>query len=217
MAKDPESKKISPFFVKVRNEDIMVTKKIDIDQCLHATSGLWYLDFEKQMTDMAIYQYSFKNITRDVGDPIEHGEKLPAKNPDFKVIYKLYKSGYYEVECNFDFEMPEEGANNQSVFVISLPYALTGVSSISPYLIPVNNYAKSTLCFEVELGMDKIENNVLSVNDDTNLYPYKICLYSVWNTIMSSEVGSGKNPLKNTPEVFREKPAVSFKVSGFFK
>ena len=216
MAKDPETKKISPFFVKVRNEDIITTKKILIDDCLHATSGMWYLDFEKHMTDMSIYQYSLKNTTKDVGDVLEHGEKLPVKNPDLKVIYKLYKFGYYEVECIFDFDLPEEGANNQSVFIIPLPYALTGISTVSPYLIPVGRYQKTMLCFDVEIGKSEIENTVLAVNDDVNKYAYKVCLYSNWNMLMSSESGSGKNPLENTPEVFLERPNISFKISGFF-
>lgn len=215
MSKDPDSGKISPFFLKVRNEDIFVSKKISMDETFHQTSELWELEKECHETDMSIFKYKFNDDKRyTVNEQIAHGEVCPANSFGGNIIYKVHKSGYYEVQCMFNFTELQDGMNNQSVIVVPLPYALKNVVNVSPYMMPIYNYRKNTPGMVVNLGDDKIANTVLSIND-SEMYTYKVQLTQVWNMYMSSEYGSLLNPCNNNPKKTITSPIVSFTISGF--
>ena len=221
MSKDPETGKLSPFFLKVRNEDIFVSKKISMDKTFHQTSEIWTLENESHATDMSIFDYKFDDSYKNwqglgwsAAKEIVHGELAPADLFSGHVLYKIYKSGYYEVQCIFYFRELTDGSNNQSVIVVPLPYALRNVMNVSPYMMPLYNYRKNTASMMVSIGNDNIENTVLSIND-SELYTYKIQLTQVWNMYMAYDTGSGLNPCNNNPKSSIGTPYVSFTINGF--
>lgn len=214
MSKDPETGKLSPFFLKVRNEDIFVSKKISLDKTFHQTSGLWTVEKEMHSTDMSIFVYSMASGIATAGEEISHNEKSPANGFSGKILYKVYKSGYYEVQCMFNFVPLNNDIKSQSVIVVPLPYDVKNVLNITPYMTPIYSYNKSTAGMIINLGKSKIENDILSINDSEE-YMYKLELVHVWNMYMSSEYGSGLNPCNNDPHSLATIPFVSFTINGF--
>ena len=214
MSKDPETGKLSPFFLKVRNEDIFVSKKISLDKTFHQTSGLWTVEKEIHSTDMSIFVYSMASGISTVGEIISHNEKSPANGFSGKILYKVYKSGYYEIQCMFSFAPLGDSAKGQSVIVVPLPYDVKNVININPYMTPLYEYDKTTGGMMINLGKGRIENDILSINDAEE-YLYKLELIHVWNMYMSSDYGSGLNPCNNNPDDLVSIPFVSFTINGF--
>ena len=84
-AKDKETKKEIPFFVKVRSKDIVVTTPIKIESYLYKTSNDYDLVYEYHGHDYS--QYVFKT-TRD------------STNMQ-RVMYKLFRDGTMNINLEF--------------------------------------------------------------------------------------------------------------------
>ena len=83
-AKDPETKKEVPFFVKVRSKDIVVTTPIMINNYLYKTSNDYTLESEYHGHDYS--QYVFKNLN----DSTTGGYT--------RVVYKLFRDGTLRID-----------------------------------------------------------------------------------------------------------------------
>ena len=131
-AKDPETKKEVPFFVKVRSKDIVVTTPIKIDEYLYKTSNNYTLESEYHGHDYS--QYVFKNLN----DPIIGGVT--------RIVYKLFRDGTLRIDGHSIVskftELTNDGPNSEEYFInvdadenrfyrIQLPYSISPTVSLS--------------------------------------------------------------------------------------
>lgn len=137
LEKDKETKKEAPFFLKVRNEDIVITQKMDIDKILAKCSNTWELISANSYYDRSVYMFhlSKKGIKDDpywtvpVSD-LTSDEHFPT------VTYTIYHIGGEPSMIDVDFNWlrkfsdakPFQESGQQALTfpttVIRLPYAL---------------------------------------------------------------------------------------------
>lgn len=128
-AKDKETKKEIPFFVKVRSKDIVVTTPIKIESYLYKTSNDYDLVYEYHGHDYS--QYVFKT-TRD------------STNMQ-RVMYKLFRDGTMNINLEFtrfndytslssneisSIQSSIDSSKLNSFFRIQLPYSVTPKTKI---------------------------------------------------------------------------------------
>lgn len=211
--KDEETKREVPFFLKVRNEDIVNTKSIEIDQILTKTSELWRLDNSATGTDVSIYSFltidDIKNFS--AGQMTGFKEKMPIRGFNGEATYILYGTGYYEVFLSFTIETPST-PGMQDVFNIPIPYEIKSPIAITPNTIVMD---PSNLAFTFRLGKDKIENTMLN-QKNTGSYVYKVCGKSFSFTFPSCSVGSTSSA-GNTPTSYVEKYPINLSIKGIWK
>lgn len=211
--KDKDTKKEVPFFLHVRNEDIVNTKSIDLDQALTKTSELWKLDNSATGTDVSIYRFvtidDIKNFS--AGQTTGFKEKMPIKGFSGEATYILYETGYYEVFLSFTIETPTK-TGMQNVFNIPIPYEIKSPIAITPNTIVMD---PTKLAFTFRLGKDKIENTMLN-QKNTGSYVYKVCGKSFSFVFPSYSVGSTSS-VDNTPTSYVEKYPINLSIKGIWK
>lgn len=136
LEKDKETRKEAPFFLKVRNEDIVISQKMDINKILAKCSNTWELISANSYYDRSIYMFhlSKKGIEDDpywtvpVSD-LTSDEHFPT------VTYTIYhidgEPSMIDVDFNWFRKFSDAHAvkNTSSAVqypttVIRLPYAL---------------------------------------------------------------------------------------------
>ena len=89
-----DTKKMIPFFVKVRSQDIISTDPIDITAALKQTSTRWNLVRKEDRTELTYYRYEANwNDSYDV-----NAETVGSDFMDSYIDYYLYKDGRLEVD-----------------------------------------------------------------------------------------------------------------------
>ena len=94
VALNEDTKKMIPFFVNVRSQDIISTDPIDITAALKQTSTRWKLQRKEDHIDLTYYHYKANwDGTYDV-----NAETVGSTLMDGYIDYYLYKDGRMEVD-----------------------------------------------------------------------------------------------------------------------
>lgn len=89
-----DTKKMIPFFVRVRSEDIEVTNPVDLSAALTQTSTRWTLTRSEQLVDVTYFRYTAN--WADTEDP--NAEAVGCEFIDAYLDYYLYNDGRMEVD-----------------------------------------------------------------------------------------------------------------------
>lgn len=144
LTEDKDTKKMVPFFVNVRSEDVIITDKINIDDVLKQTSTRWGLS--KVIDNIIETVYIYSASWTSASDSLQ--EDIPVERFEGTVEYHLYKDGRLEiiglcessyVSDSYHTIMPSKGFYCDSVCVLpfEIPHGLTEQDiSITPaYLV----------------------------------------------------------------------------------
>ena len=181
-----DTQKMTPFFVKVRSSDIVMTDAIDITAALKHTSTRWKLARKEDRVDCTFYHYTASwSDTYDA-----NAEVVGSKLMDGELDYYLYKDGRLEIDgyirANGTYTAID--ANWASVTTsVYLPYAFEEVPKIRAC------YEYGGGCNVNSVGVVSgavIGNQQLNLNGkDTKKYNYLMKLTSIVpvnNTVTTS-------------------------------
>lgn len=124
-----DTKKMIPFFVNVRSQDIVPTDPIDITAALKQTSTRWKLKRKEDRVDLTFYHYEANwDSTYDA-----NAETVGSKLMDGYIDYYLYKDGRMEVDGIIRASGEYTAIDDNYANVVShvyLPFAFDGIPNI---------------------------------------------------------------------------------------
>ena len=186
-----DTKKMIPFFVKVRSQDIISTDPIDITAALKQTSTRWNLVRKEDRTELTYYRYEANwNDSYDV-----NAETVGSDFMDSYIDYYLYKDGRLEVDgiirASGVYTAIDE--NYASITrAVYLPFAFEGIPDIRSDFGLGSCTGLSTA---VTISPAKITNQKLNLNlSDATEYNFLMKLIGILpaNNTLSSAI-----PLEN--------------------
>lgn len=175
---DDKTKKEVPFFVRSRNEDIDITKKLNIDEIFTKTSKQWVLVNTIYGLDCTIYRYSnfLKGSTQNESAATPstdgNGEKVYNKLTNCEIVYKLYFDGRYEINGRIKLSW----SVNNTLFNIQLPYALHDMTYRSISSLDKDGVGDNLILYIKSVPLS--ETNFST--DTTTKYDYLLSF--MWNT-----------------------------------
>lgn len=123
------TKKMTPFFVNVRSEDIVITDPIEITAALKQTTTRWKLSRKEDRVDCTFYHYTA--AWSDTFDA--NAEVVGSELMDAELDYYLYKDGRMEIDgyirANGTYTAIDDNFASISS-VIYLPFAFENVPKI---------------------------------------------------------------------------------------
>lgn len=140
LEKDKDTKKEAPFFLKVRNEDIVISQKMDIDTVLARCSNTWDLISANSYYDRSVYMFHLSRESIE-NDPYWTTPISTLTSDDHypTVTYTIYhidgEPSMIDVDFNWyrkfsdTYPQLEKGTNCLicPTFNIRLPYALPSI------------------------------------------------------------------------------------------
>ena len=196
LGRNIHTKKMVPFFVRVRSEDIYPTDAINPDEVLQPTSTRWTVSKAYNQSHHTIYYYT-QSFDFALIDPF--GEEIPSSYLDAVVRYDFDKDGILTVDGHIRVsgekltglsKLPDT-TNEVYKKQIYLPYALP--THISPgYWVNADcEYGHiNNMSFVAKLGRRMITNTKINPNHtDTKEYPFAIEIYQ------SREIVNGHSPI----------------------
>lgn len=145
LALDEHTKKMIPFFVKVRSKDIVPTDPVKIEEVLQPTSQRWTLQKMLDRVDMTTYVYSTEWSSSD--DPNGESYYNMSENVKGELTYSLFKDGRMEVDGVIisssieDFFTSSTGCATY-ISYLPMPFAIPNVKNSIYRRFPVEtNYA----------------------------------------------------------------------------
>lgn len=176
-------RRMIPFFVKVRSEDIVKTNPVDIGAVLVPTSQRWVEDRVEDTVDATIYRYTADWI--DKSDP--HNETIDPTIFSGDLVYTMYKDGRMFVDGTMLMEMTAPvDADGCTKYSVHLPY---GFVENHPVLNASWSYGNVYgLNMVVQVNSIPITNAELN-EDYTDQYPYHLVIWSrIQNTNARDEL-----------------------------
>lgn len=182
-----DTKKMVPFFVKVRSEDIVPTDPVVIGNALKQTSTRWKLKREEDRVDVTYYHYEASwDSTYDA-----NAETVGSSFMDGYLDYYLYKDGRLEIDgmvrANGTYTAIDDNYG-QVVSKVYLPFAFAE----DPVIETTYGFgACEGVTTTATVIADQITNQKLNLNtEDTGKYNYLMNLYAVLpvNATVSSAV-----------------------------
>ena len=195
LCENKETKKMIPYFVKVRSEDIFPTNPVVIEDVLQHTSTRWELIRVVNETDATYYYFTqkYENPGEDT-----YGEVIPSNYLDARICYKLHKDGMMTVSGTFR----TDGVLNEESSIDAMKALVYEKTIHLPYALPVDNplgydvsakYANGDIhlmSFGATVARTEITSNGINYGlEDTTQYPF------VLKVIQARKTEEGYNPL----------------------
>lgn len=185
------TKKMVPFFVKVRSQDIVATDPIDITGVLKQTSTRWNLVRKEDRTDLTYYRFEANWDSKYDANAETVGSDLM----DGYIDYYFYKDGRLSVDGNIRATAEYNAINDTYATIASdvyLPFAFNEIPELR------TNFGLGT-CSEVTVGAKvitaQITNQKLNLNSaDKTEYNFLMKLVGI--VPVNSTVASAV-PLEN--------------------
>lgn len=196
LCENKATRKMIPYFVKVRSEDIVPTDPVPIGDVLQHTSMRWDLIREVDETDATYYYFKqqYENPEEDT-----YGEVIPSNYLDATICYKLHKSGMLTVSGTFR----TDGVLDSESSIDAMKALVYEKTVHLPYALPIDNplgynISAEYACGDIHLmsfgaAVKKTEITCNGINyglEDTNQYPF------VLKVIQARKTEEGYNPLE---------------------
>ena len=195
LCENKATKKMIPYFVKVRSEDIVATDPVPIGDVLQQTSMRWDL---MRMVDDADKTYYYFKQKYESPEEDKYGEFIPSNYLDASICYEFHKGGMLTVSGTFRTDGLLDAASS-----IDAMKALVYEKTIHlPYALPVDNpmgynisaeYAYGDIhlmSFGATVKTAQITSNGINYGlEDTKQYPFVLKL------IQARKTEEGYNPL----------------------
>ena len=167
-------RRMIPFFVKVRSEDIVKTDPVDIGAILVPTSMRWEEARVEDNVDVTIYKYTAKWSNKT--DP--HNETIDPAQFEGDLIYKMYKDGRMEVSGCLKMErISTESSSGLLGYSVHLPFAFP---EENPNILATWKYGDYPgLTMVTAVDSVPITNAELST-EYTESYPYHFTIWLAW-------------------------------------
>ena len=199
LALDEATKKMIPFFVKVRSKDIIPTNPVEIEKVLQPTSHRWTLYHVSDRVDSTVYE--FHADWRSTDDP--EGESYNDLPTEFTgvIVYKLYKDGSVDVEGTLQILRddrhpapfpPPTKLDTNLAFNIPLPFELPKMSwNLKEPFARSDNISVSQpngsiipgTFLSVNVYREQIQNLAINPNlTNKTEYPYILCIRKLVET-----------------------------------
>lgn len=170
------TKKMTPFFVKVRSEDIVPTDPIDITAALKQTSTRWKLTRKEDRVDCTFYHYVgswsdlFDANAEDVGSTFLEGE----------LDYYLYKDGRMEMDGKLRVNGTYTAIDDKYAYINSVVYLPFAFEETPEFQVRYAFGACEGISSVATISEAKITNQTLNLNGkDTNTYKFALGLHSM--------------------------------------
>lgn len=165
-------RRMIPFFVKVRSEDIVKTNPVEIGAVLVPTSQRWIEDRVEDTVDATVYRYTAE--WADKSDP--HNETIDPTVFSGDLVYTMYKDGRMFIDGVLNMELIEETDSDGCFkYSVHLPY---GFVEDHPVLNVTWAYGDVVgLNMVAQVDSVAITNAELS-EEYTEKYPYHLIVWS---------------------------------------
>ena len=180
-AYNPDTKKMHPFFLRVRSEDIISSNPIQIDSALKETSTRWKLERFEDDVDVSYYRFIANWSTRNDSN----AETVSSDYSDSEIAYYLWKDGRMDIEgtirvSSYDGKDLEDAIDNNFhglPYKIWLPFAMQENDIFQTTFALGDCYGVTTYSY---LESDTIKNQKLNPHgNDKDKYLYGLNLFAV--------------------------------------
>lgn len=220
IAYDELLKKMVPFFVKVRSQDIVPTDAVEISKFLQPVSTRWDVEEIENRVDYTAYHLSAD--WNSATDP--NGEECGSSYTVGKITYYLYKSGRLHIEGNVRVrgEIAEDSKIGYTKYHkrVYLPYALPEDNNLH-FFFSCGQVANSSLSGWIDFAA--VTNQKLNPHhNDASQY---LCMLEIMQQTEADDTtgmellmdcDAFKSSLKNVDDYIRSYVQIGFTYDGWY-
>lgn len=216
---NPFTKKMIPFFIRVRSRDIVSVDPVIPEDVLKRVSTRWQLVQYKDCCDFTFYEYLGSWVNNS--DP--NAEVVGNSYSQSTIRYKMYKNGFFEVDGTIIIDGKlNSAANNQYDYTKTfyLPFAIPKRENI---VVTTEGGQIEGVSISASLTQDKVTNQQLNpdVADTTKhwcLVTLRQITPSATNTMMDILRNSAKDGAGDNYQNFvAAHLPVHFKITSYWK